>query len=84
MIHQLPLGIADRSEAQADSRPGKGEVVFERVTFCYSAHVEPLFDGFSLRIGPASALVWWATPAPARPPSSSCCSGSTMWMAAAS
>ena len=27
-----------------------GEVVFERITFCYSAHVEPLFEDFSVRI----------------------------------
>src|SRR5271156_775268 len=46
-MHVLPLGIADRAGAQP-IRVRKGEVVFERVTFCYSAHVEPLFEDFSV------------------------------------
>jgi ATP-binding cassette subfamily B protein len=48
-MHVLPLGVADRPEA----RPihiGKGEVHFDRVTFRYGAHSQPLFQDFSLRI----------------------------------
>jgi ATP-binding cassette, subfamily B, bacterial len=48
-MQTLPLGIADLAGAQP-IHVRNGEVVFERVTFCYSAHAEPLFDNFSLRI----------------------------------
>ncbi len=48
-MQSLPLGIADQAGAQS-IRVRKGEVVFERVTFCYSAHSEPLFEDFSVRI----------------------------------
>jgi ATP-binding cassette, subfamily B, bacterial len=48
-MQSLPLGIADGAGAQP-IRVRKGEVVFERVTFCYSAQVEPLFEDFSVRI----------------------------------
>jgi len=49
LMQSLPLGIADKVGAEP-IRVRNGEVVFERVTFCYSAHAEPLFDDFSLRI----------------------------------
>jgi len=49
MMQALPLGIADQVGARP-IRVHNGEVVFEQVTFCYSAHVDPLFDDFSLRI----------------------------------
>jgi ATP-binding cassette subfamily B protein len=48
-IHELPLGVADRSEARP-IRIDCGEVRFERVTFRYGAQTEPLFRNFSLRI----------------------------------
>ncbi len=58
LMQSLPLGIADQVGAEP-IRVRNGEVVFERVTFCYSAHVDPLFDDFSLRIraGERVALV---------------------------
>ncbi len=48
-MHVLPLGIADRPDAEP-IRIGKGEVVFDHVTFRYGAHTAPLFHDFSLRI----------------------------------
>jgi ATP-binding cassette subfamily B protein len=48
-MHVLPLGIADRPDAE-QIRISKGEVVFDRVTFRYGAHTSPLFHDFSLRI----------------------------------
>src|SRR6202034_3069641 len=48
-MHLLPLGVADRPDAEP-IRIGKGEVVFDRITFRYGAHTEPLFHDFTLRI----------------------------------
>jgi ATP-binding cassette, subfamily B, bacterial len=48
-MHVLPLGVADRRGAEP-IRIGRGEVVFDRITFCYGAHTEPLFHDFTLRI----------------------------------
>ena len=48
-MHLLPLGIADRPGAEP-IHIGRGEVVFDHVTFRYGAHTEPLFDDLSLRI----------------------------------
>jgi ATP-binding cassette, subfamily B, bacterial len=48
-MHVLPLGVADRPEAEP-IHIDKGEVHFDRVTFRYGAHSQPLFQDFSLRI----------------------------------
>jgi ATP-binding cassette subfamily B protein len=48
-MHVLPLGVADRPDAEP-IRIGKGEVLFDRITFRYGAHTEPLFHDFTLRI----------------------------------
>jgi ATP-binding cassette subfamily B protein len=48
-MHVLPLGVADRPQA-GPIHIGKGEVHFDRVTFRYGAHSQPLFQDFSLRI----------------------------------
>jgi ATP-binding cassette, subfamily B, bacterial len=48
-MHVLPLGVADRPGA-GPIHIGKGEVVFDRITFCYGAHAQPLFHDFTLRI----------------------------------
>src|ERR1700761_4661479 len=48
-MHVLPLGVADHPEAKP-IRIGKGEVHFDRITFRYGAHTEPLFQAFNLRI----------------------------------
>ena len=44
-----PLGVVDHPGAQP-IRIDEGEIVFDRVTFQYAAHAEPLFRDFSLRI----------------------------------
>ena len=44
-----PLGVVDPPRARP-IRIEEGEIVFDRVTFRYGAHVEPLFRDFSLRI----------------------------------
>ena len=49
-FHSQPLGVIDR----ADAKPihvRKGEILYDRVTFCYKSQTEPLFQDFSLRIG---------------------------------
>jgi ATP-binding cassette, subfamily B, bacterial len=54
-MHKLPLGVADA----ADAKPihiGRGEVIFDQVVFRYSAHTEPLFRDFSLRIAPGERV----------------------------
>jgi ATP-binding cassette subfamily B protein len=61
-MHVLPLGVADRPTAS----PSATERTASR-----SSATSPC----GLR--PASGSAWWGTRAPARPPSSSCCSGST-------
>src|SRR6202453_5092458 len=48
-MHVLPLGVADRPDAEP-IRIGRGEVLFDRITFRYGAHNEPLFQDFTLRI----------------------------------
>jgi ATP-binding cassette subfamily B protein len=44
-----PLGVEDRAHA-APSRIGNGAVLFDRVTFRYCAHPQPLFQELSLAI----------------------------------
>jgi ATP-binding cassette subfamily B protein len=48
-MHVLPLGVADRPGAEP-IRIRRGEVLFDRISFCYAAHTEPLFHNFTLRI----------------------------------
>jgi len=48
-LQSQPLGVANRPQARALEVAG-GEIVFDRVTFRYGAHPEPLFHNFSLRI----------------------------------
>jgi ATP-binding cassette subfamily B protein len=48
-MHVLPLGVADQPGAQP-IRIGRGEVVFDHITFRYGAQIEPLFRDFSVRI----------------------------------
>ena len=48
-MHVLPLGVADQPGAQP-IRIGRGEVVFDHITFRYGAQNAPLFSDFSVRI----------------------------------
>jgi ATP-binding cassette subfamily B protein len=48
-FHSQPLGVSDRADARSIHVRG-GEILYDRVTFCYAGQVEPLFKDFSLRI----------------------------------
>jgi ATP-binding cassette subfamily B protein len=54
-FHAQPLGIADHEHAYP-MRVSRGEIVFLRVTFRYSAHAEPLFNNLSLLIQPGERI----------------------------
>ena len=82
-MHVLPLGVADRPDAEP-IRIGRGEVLFDRITFRYGAHLSRSSRTSPCASRRANAWAWSATLAPVRPPSSSCCSGSTIYMTAAS
>jgi ATP-binding cassette subfamily B protein len=71
MVRGLQKGIDDLEDVAAFSgatpevddrpgapafRPGKGEIVFEDVTFRYRNALEPLYEGFSLRIAPGERV----------------------------
>jgi len=55
LLDKTPLGIEDRPGAKAIAI-GKGEIVFDRVTFQYGAHPTPLYDDFSVAIRPGERV----------------------------
>jgi len=48
-MHALPFGVPDRPGSTAMDVTA-GEIAFERVTFHYGGHIEPLYRDFSLTI----------------------------------
>ena len=48
-MHALPFGVADRPGAEPVALTA-GEIAFDRVTFHYGGHAEPLYRDFSLAI----------------------------------
>ncbi|RAL99177.1 ABC transporter ATP-binding protein [Agrobacterium sp. MS2] len=55
LLSKMPLGVED----QPDAKPihiGKGEIVFDHVTFQYGAHATPLYDDFSVTIKPGERV----------------------------
>jgi ATP-binding cassette subfamily B protein len=71
MVRGLQKGIDDLEDVAAFSRttpevddrpgapafrPGRGEIAFEDVTFRYKNALEPLYEGFSLRIAPGERV----------------------------
>jgi ATP-binding cassette subfamily B protein len=48
-FHSQPLGVMDRVDAKP-IRVRRGEIFYDRVTFCYTAQTEPLFQEFTIRI----------------------------------
>lgn len=48
-MHDQPYGVPDRKDAHAMAVTA-GEIAFERVTFHYGGHAEPLYRDFSLTI----------------------------------
>ncbi|ARO30101.1 multidrug ABC transporter permease/ATP-binding protein [Rhizobium sp. NXC14] len=49
LLDRMPLGIEDRPNANSIAI-GAGEIVFDRVTFQYGAHPDPLYRDFSVTI----------------------------------
>jgi len=54
-LDSTPLDIADKAGAKAIAI-GKGEIVFDRVTFQYGAHPTPLYRDFSVAIAPGERV----------------------------
>ena len=54
-MNRMPMGVADKPEAWP-LRITRGDVLFDRVTFCYGAQREPLFRDFTLRIQPGERV----------------------------
>jgi ATP-binding cassette, subfamily B, bacterial len=48
-IHDEPIGISDAVDARPIAITG-GRIVFDRVTFLYGGHRDPLYDGLSVDI----------------------------------
>ena len=83
-IHDEPIGIADAADARPIDIQG-GRIVFDDVTFHYGGHRDRrCMTACRWTSAPANASAWSAAPAPARPPSSSWCSGCTTSLADAS
>ncbi|MDM9649445.1 ABC transporter ATP-binding protein [Rhizobium sp. S163] len=55
LLDKTPLGIEDRPGANAIAI-GRGEIIFDRVTFQYGAHPTPLYDDFSVAIKPGERV----------------------------
>ncbi len=55
LLNKTPLGIADMAGAK-DIRIGDGKIIFDRVTFQYGAHRDPLYDDFSVLIEPGERV----------------------------
>ncbi|WP_349960115.1 ABC transporter ATP-binding protein [Rhizobium sp. ZPR3] len=55
LLDKTPLGIEDGPNARVITI-GKGEIVFDRVTFQYGAHPTPLYDDFSVTIEPGERV----------------------------
>lgn len=54
-FHSQPLGVMDRPAAKP-LRVTRGEILYDRVTFRYTAQTEPLYRDFSLRIAPGERV----------------------------
>ncbi|MGO4197653.1 ABC transporter ATP-binding protein [Rhizobium sp. YAF28] len=55
LLDKMPLGIEDKPRA-APIKIGRGEIVFDRVTFQYGAHPNPLYEDFSVTIKPGERV----------------------------
>ncbi|WP_318764587.1 ABC transporter ATP-binding protein [Agrobacterium fabrum] len=55
LLDKMPLGIEDKPGA-SPIRIGKGEIVFDHVTFQYGAHATPLYEDFSVTIKPGERV----------------------------
>ncbi|MBX5152403.1 ABC transporter ATP-binding protein [Rhizobium lentis] len=55
LLDRMPLGIEDKPHAKPIAI-GAGEIVFDRVTFQYGAHPDPLYKDFSVTIKPGERV----------------------------
>ncbi|MGG7580652.1 ABC transporter ATP-binding protein [Rhizobium sp. Nf11,1] len=55
LLDRMPLGIEDKPHAKPITI-GAGEIVFDRVTFQYGAHPDPLYEDFSVTIKPGERV----------------------------
>jgi len=55
LLNRMPLGIEDKPQA-GPIRIGAGKIVFDRVTFQYGAHPDPLYEDFSVTIKPGERV----------------------------
>lgn len=55
LLDKMPLGIEDKPGA-SPINIGKGEIVFDHVTFQYGAHATPLYEDFSVTIKPGERV----------------------------
>ncbi|MBX5141769.1 ABC transporter ATP-binding protein [Rhizobium lentis] len=55
LLDRMPLGIEDKPHAKPIAI-GAGEIVFDRVTFQYGAHPDPLYEDFSVTIKPGERV----------------------------
>lgn len=52
---RMPFGVVDRPDA-VPLEAGRGEIVFDRVTFRYGNQAAPIYDDFSLTIAPGERV----------------------------
>lgn len=55
LLNRMPLGIEDKPNATPIAI-GAGEIVFDRVSFQYGAHPNPLYEDFSVAIKPGERV----------------------------
>ncbi|KQV40790.1 MULTISPECIES: ABC transporter ATP-binding protein [unclassified Rhizobium] len=55
LLNKMSLGIENKPHA-GPIEIGAGEIVFDRVTFQYGAHPDPLYDDFSVTIKPGERV----------------------------
>lgn len=55
LLNRMPLGIEDKPHA-GPIKIGAGKIVFDRVTFQYGAHPDPLYEDFSVTIKPGERV----------------------------
>ncbi|MBX5021329.1 ABC transporter ATP-binding protein [Rhizobium lentis] len=55
LLDRMPLGIEDKPHAKPIAI-GAGEIVFDRVTFQYGAHPDPLYKDFSVTVRPGERV----------------------------
>ena len=71
-VSELPPDPAVAANGAEPARPGAAMILFDQVTKVYDPNIAGL-DDVSLQIDKGEFVFLWGRPAPASPPSSSCC-----------